>query len=76
VITIKTYGNLAEAGFASSLLEAHGIGAFLADEYTFTLTPGAAICPIRLQVDEADAEQAKLILDGKIEAIKPDPERD
>ena len=59
--TVKTFGNLAEAGFARSLLEASGIPAFLADEQSSQYSLGAVV-PIRLQVPEADFEKALEVL--------------
>ena len=59
--TVKSYSNLAEAGFASSLLEAAGIRTLLADEQSSLWSYGMAI-PIRLQVDDADFEKAHEIL--------------
>ena len=38
--TIRTYSNLSDAGFASSLLEAAGIKTLLADEQSFTIGYG------------------------------------
>ena len=60
--TIKTFGNLAEAGFASSLLEVAGIPAALADEESFQMVAGMGMLGIRLQVEDADFERALLVL--------------
>ena len=60
--TIKTFGNLAEAGFASSLLEAAGIPAALADEESFQMVAGLGMQGIRLQVEDADCERALKVL--------------
>ena len=60
--TVKTFSSLYEAGFASSLLEASGIPALLADELTHQLVPGMAVAGIRLQVEDQDFERAVLIL--------------
>ena len=59
--TLKTFANLAEAGFAASLLESAGIPALLADEQSSLWSLGAAV-PIRLQVEDADFERAQDIL--------------
>jgi tetratricopeptide (TPR) repeat protein len=61
--TIRRYSNVAEAGFAQSLLEAGGIDATLADEQAGTL--GGQFVPwgIRLEVAEGDVERALEILD-------------
>ena len=63
--TIRRYGNLAEAGFARSLLEAAGIDASLADEYAATLGFQYAPWGIRLQVPEDDEQRSLEILDGQ-----------
>jgi hypothetical protein len=42
VKTVKTFGNFSEAGFASSLLEAAGVRASLADEQSSLMTLGMA----------------------------------
>ena len=60
--TLKTFGNLAEAGFASSLLEAAGIPAALADEESFQMVAGLGMQGIRLQVEDADFERALKVL--------------
>jgi Putative prokaryotic signal transducing protein len=60
--TVQTYGNLAEAGFAKSLLESAGIRAELADEHSYGLGYGPVVCELRLQVDEADLERARKVL--------------
>ena len=60
--TIKTFGNLAEAGFACSLLEAAGIPAALADEESFQMVAGLGMQGIRLQVEDADCERALRVL--------------
>ena len=61
--TVRTFGNLADAGFASSLLEAGGIKSLLADEQSFTIGYGAATGGLRVQVDDADLERALRVLD-------------
>ena len=61
--TVRTYWNLAEAGFASSLLESAGIQALMADEQSFTLGYGQAMGGLRLQVDDADFERALRVLE-------------
>ncbi|MEI9895833.1 MAG: DUF2007 domain-containing protein [Chthoniobacter sp.] len=62
--TVKTFVNLSEAGFASSLLEASGIPALLADEQSFLMLPGPATGGIRLQVEDQDFERAMQVLAG------------
>ena len=63
MVTIKTYQNVAQAGYAHSLLEAMGIHGFLHGEEDFQLAnPGSD--GIRLQVEEEDAQKALGILDN------------
>ena len=74
--TVRTFGNLAEAGFASSLLEAAGIKTLLADEQSFTIGYGQATGGLRVQVDDADLERAMRVLDEGPDAAvvtPPDP---
>ena len=61
--TIRTFSNLAEAGFASSLLEAAGIKAFLADEQSYTIGYGQAGGGLRLQVEDEDVARAEHVLE-------------
>src|SRR5687767_14251621 len=70
--TLKTFSNLAEAGFAGSLLEAAGIPTLLADEQSSLWSFGMAI-PIRVQVEEADFERAHEILDKGLPATDDTP---
>src|SRR5688572_16438721 len=62
MITLRTYGNLAEAGFAKSLLESAGIRAELANESSYSVGIGAVVSELRLQVDEADLDRARQVL--------------
>src|SRR6266511_6432925 len=71
--TVRTYGNLAEAGFAKSLLEAAGVRAELADEHTYGLGYGPVVGELRLQVDEADLERARQVLDKGPDASSQPP---
>ena len=71
--TIRTYSNLSEAGFASSLLEAAGIKVLLADEQSFTIGYGLAALGLRLQVDDADVELAERVLDRGPDAAGDKP---
>ena len=72
MITIRTYFNVSEAGFAQSLLESRGIHAFLHGENAFTMESIAALGGIRLQVPEEEAAEAKGILEG--EGFEPLPD--
>jgi hypothetical protein len=62
--TIRTYRNIAEAGFAQSLLEAAGIDATLPHEFAATSSPEFAVWGVQVQVPEVDVERAIEILDG------------
>ena len=72
MITIRTYFNVAEAGFAHSLLESRGIHSFLQGENAYTLEAISALGGIRLQVPEAEVEEARSILEGEGFAPLPD----
>jgi len=63
--TIRSYRNVAEAGFAQSLLQAAGIDAFIPHEFAATSSPEFAIWRIRVQVPDEDVERAVEILDGQ-----------
>ena len=65
MITIRTYFNVSEAGFAHSLLESRGLHPFLAGENAFTMESIGAIGGIRLQVPEDEASAAKGMLEGE-----------
>jgi hypothetical protein len=69
--TLRTYGNLAEAGFAKSLLESAGIRAELADEHSYGIGYGPVVSELRLQVGEADLERARQVLDKGPDAPEP-----
>jgi hypothetical protein len=58
MVTLKTYTNVFEAGFAHSLLEASGLHPFLLGEHSYTMEPFPALNGIRLQVPEAEVQQA------------------
>jgi hypothetical protein len=61
VVTIKTYKNVGEAGYAHSLLESMGVRGFLHGEGAFLngVTDG-----VRLQVQPEDVAEALGILDN------------
>ena len=60
--TIKTYASVIQADMDKSLLEAAGIEAFLADENSAAIGYGPIVEPLRLQVQDADAEKARNLL--------------
>ena len=70
--TIRSYGNVAEAGFAQSLLQAAGIDAFIPHEFAATSSPEFAIWQIRLQAPDEDVERAAEIPDGQA-GLNPQP---
>ncbi len=61
--TVKTYASEVQADLDKSLLEAAGIKAFLPDEYSAVIGYGAVVGPLRLQVQDTDAEKARNILE-------------
>src|ERR1043166_9199888 len=71
---IRRYSNVAEAGFAQSLLEAAGIDATLADEQAATLGPQFVPWGIRLEVPDSDAQRALEILNRQVgvDSLPPD----
>lgn len=71
--TIRRFNNVAEAGFAQSLLESAGLTAVLADDLTFALGPQYVPWGIRLQVAEEDLGRAEKILEEH-EGYEPLPE--
>lgn len=71
--TIRHFSNIAEAGFAHSLLQAVGIQAVLADEHAFTMGPQNVPWGIRLQVPETEVDQALRVLDQQ-EGFTPLPD--
>lgn len=60
--TVKTFTNLAEAGFASSLIEAAGIPASIAGEQSFLYVAGIMTEGVRLQVEDEDFDRATRVL--------------
>ena len=72
MVTIKTYQNVAQAGYAHSLLEAMGVHGFLHGEDAF-LDAMPMSDGIRLQVAEEDVPKALGILDHH-EGLAPLPD--
>lgn len=78
-ITMKTVANLGSMEQAQSLkrrLESAGINAFIPDEISATVAPHFFMTRsgIRLQVEEKDEEEARLILDRGFDEIEPLPD--
>lgn len=61
MITLRSYQNIGEAGFAQSLLESAGIPAVLEHEAAAVLVP-MGVCAVRLQVPEEDLVDADRVL--------------
>jgi len=71
LVTVRTFGNLAEAGLAKGLLDSEGIESFLFDEnmgrlYWINVTGG-----IKLRVDAENAEATNRILDENVSEFAP-----
>ena len=62
--TVATCSNPAEAMLLKSLLEANNITAYVPDELTAQAAPHFSGSGIHIQVDDAHAETAKLILEA------------
>src|SRR5436305_5976489 len=68
MITVRTFWSLAEAALAKSILDNYEISSAVLDEDASQYNGGAQFAvPIRLVVDEAEANRAGLILDGDFE---------
>lgn len=67
LVTVATFDMPTEAHLAKGLLEANGLAAFLADELTVGVAwhLSNAVCGIKLQVAENDAERAAGILSAR-----------
>jgi hypothetical protein len=69
MVTLRSYSNGVEAALAKSLLDDHKIFCSLADENANLYGGGPLAMPIRLLVDEDQAELALRILGGDLEAV-------
>lgn len=69
--TIANLGSMEQAQSLKRRLESAGIGAFIPDEMSATIAPHFFMTRvgIRLQVDERDEEEARLILDHGFDEI-------
>jgi hypothetical protein len=67
LVTVAVFGAPYEAGMAKSELEACGVPAFVADEFTIGANPlySNALGGIKVQVPASYAEEAREILSGK-----------
>src|SRR5207237_3390927 len=64
MITLRAFGNAAEAAMAKSVLDDHGISCSLADEASHLYGGAPTAMPVRLLVREDEAEKAQRILDA------------
>ena len=70
MVTLRTYANATEAGLAKSILDEHNIFCSLADENA-NLYGGAPLAmPVRLLVDEGQADEALRILKTAAQEMK------
>src|SRR2546430_1215822 len=64
MITLRAFGNAAEAAMAKSVLDDRGISCSLADEASHLYGGAPTAMPVRLLVREDQAEEAQRILDA------------
>jgi tetratricopeptide (TPR) repeat protein len=64
MITLRAFGNAAEAAMAKSVLDDHGISCSLADEGSHLYGGAPDAMPVRILVHEDQAEEARRILDA------------
>lgn len=77
LVVIRTYGRALDAQIARSRLQASGVPCFLPDEQLSTIDPllTDALGGVRLQVNAADADRAREILDQPLDLSEElDPE--
>ena len=73
MVTVRQYINPSEAELDKTLLEEAGIPVFLADENSMSLGYGGVLGGVRLQVEDADLERARRVLDER-EGVTPLPD--
>jgi hypothetical protein len=73
MVTVRQYMNPSEAGLDKTLLEEAGIPVFLADENSMSLGYGGVLGGVRLQVEDANLERARRVLDER-EGVTPLPD--
>jgi hypothetical protein len=77
MVTVRTYWSLAEAALAKSVLDNYEIPAALLDENASLYSRGGQFAvPIRLVVDEAEAERAVHILSAEFEKADENESRE
>src|SRR5260221_14694043 len=73
MVTVRQYINPSEAELDKTLLEEAGIPVFLADENSWSAGFGGAFVGVRLQVEDADLDRARRVLDER-EGVTPLPD--
>jgi Putative prokaryotic signal transducing protein len=73
MVTVRQYMNPSEAELDKTLLEEAGIPVFLADENSLTLGYGGVLGGVRLQVEDANLDRARRVLDER-EGVTPLPD--
>jgi hypothetical protein len=73
MVTVRQYINPSEAELDKTLLEEAGIPVFLADANSMSLGYGGVLGGVRLQVEDADLDRARLVLE-KREGVTPLPD--
>src|ERR1700679_3253575 len=73
MVTVRQYISPSEAELDKTLLEEAGIQVFLADENSMSLGYGGVLGGLRLQVEDADLDRARRVLDER-EGVTPLPD--
>ena len=73
MVTVRQYINPSEAELDKTLLEEAGIPVFLADVNSMSIGYGGVLGGVRLQVEDADLERARRVLDER-EGVTPLPD--
>src|SRR5438552_11947613 len=73
MVTVRQYLNPSEAELDKTLLEEAGISVFLADANSMSLGYGGVLGGVRLQVEDADLNRARRVLDER-EGVTPLPD--
>jgi hypothetical protein len=73
MVTVRQYINPSEAELDKTLLEEAGIPVFLADANSLSIGYGGVLGGVRLQVEDADLDRARRVLDER-EGVTPLPD--
>src|SRR5476651_623105 len=73
MVTVRQYINPSEAELDKTLLEEAGVPVFLADENSMSLGYGGVLSGVRLQVEDADLDRARRVLEER-EGVTPLPD--